>query len=217
MTTITRVVARDIRFPTSRDARRVRRHERGPGLLGRLRRAPDRRPGSRATASPSPSAAATSCASPPSGARAAGRRQDARVDHRRHGRVLARSPATASCAGSARRRASSTWPPPRSSTRCGTSRRRPRASRSGSCSADMTPGAARRVHRFPLHHRRAHARRGARDPASQRAARGRARSRDAARDGYPAYTTSAGWLGYPDDKMRALAARRSARAGRTSR
>ncbi len=26
------------------------------------------------------------------------------------------------------------------------------------------------------------------------------------RDGYPAYTTSAGWIGYPDDKIRALAA-----------
>ena len=24
------------------------------------------------------------------------------------------------------------------------------------------------------------------------------------RDGYPAYTTSAGWLGYPDDKIRRL-------------
>ena len=32
----------------------------------------------------------------------------------------------------------------------------------------------------------------------------------------PAYTTSAGWLGYPDEKVRAAApARRSPRAGRT--
>jgi len=30
------------------------------------------------------------------------------------------------------------------------------------------------------------------------------RERDMLRDGYPAYTTSAGWLGYPDDKIRHL-------------
>ena len=48
------------------------------------------------------------------------------------------------------------------------------------------------------------ARRGARDPAAQRAdARPRARP-SCERDGYPAYTTSAGWLGYADDKVRRL-------------
>jgi L-fuconate dehydratase len=31
-----------------------------------------------------------------------------------------------------------------------------------------------------------------------------AREREILRDGYPAYTTSAGWLGYPDDKIRHL-------------
>ena len=48
---------------------------------------------------------------------------------------------------------------------CGTCGPRSRASRCGSCSADMTPEADRRAHRLPLHHRRAHARRGAGDPA----------------------------------------------------
>ena len=38
------------------------------------------------------------------------------------------------------------------------------------------------------------------------------------RDGYPAYITSAGWLGYPDDEgARDCAARRSPPAGRASR
>jgi L-fuconate dehydratase len=32
----------------------------------------------------------------------------------------------------------------------------------------------------------------------------REREREMLRDGYPAYTTSAGWLGYPDDKIRRL-------------
>jgi L-fuconate dehydratase len=32
-----------------------------------------------------------------------------------------------------------------------------------------------------------------------------AREREMLRDGYPAYTTSAGWLGYPDEKIRTLA------------
>jgi len=42
-----------------------------------------------------------------------------------------------------------------------------------------------------------------------RAARAGRDGREAAlrRDGYPAYTTSAGWLGYPDDKIRALCRR----------
>ncbi len=39
------------------------------------------------------------------------------------------------------------------------------------------------------------------------ARRGRARARRSSRDGYPAYTTSAGWLGYDDEKVEALVAR----------
>jgi len=42
----------------------------------------------------------------------------------------------------------------------------------------------------------------------QQSAAGRAeREAIIRRDGYPAYTTAAGWLGYPDDKLRALARR----------
>src|SRR5215204_6331352 len=36
-------------------------------------------------------------------------------------------------------------------------------------------------------------------------------------DGFPAYTTSAGWLGYSDERLRSLCARRSGKAGRISR
>ncbi len=43
------------------------------------------------------------------------------------------------------------------------------------------------------------------------------RERELLRDGYPAYTTSVGWMGYSDDKVRAAAATRSPTAGRTSR
>ena len=81
----------------------------------------------------------------------------------------------------------------------------PRASRCGSCSSDMTPRAARRRRRLPLHHRRARprSRRCELLRGSARRARPRARRR-CARDGYPAYTTSTGWLGYSDEKVRRL-------------
>ena len=63
---------------------------------------------------------------------------------------------------------------------------------------------ARGRDRLPLHHRRAHARATRADMLAGRAATsGRARG-DRRRDGYPAYTTSVGWLGYPDDKIRRL-------------
>ena len=76
---------------------------------------------------------------------------------------------------------------------------------------------ARRARRLPLHHRRPDAGRGARAARGPRSRARRARGRDAARDGYPAYTTSAGWLGYPDDKVRAAVPRgRRRRLGRTS-
>ena len=70
--------------------------------------------------------------------------------------------------------------------------------------ADMSPARARRVHRLPLHHRRADARRGAR--AAWRRTRPPApRARPScSSDGYPAYTTSAGWLGYDDEQVRRL-------------
>ncbi len=70
--------------------------------------------------------------------------------------------------------------------------------------ADMTPGGTRPLHRLPLHHRRAHARRGARHPARRRCPDGRRARPRCASTAIPAYTTSAGWLGYPDDKLRRL-------------
>ena len=77
---------------------------------------------------------------------------------------------------------------------------------------------ARRCDRLPLHRGRPLAGRGARPPArGARRARPSAR-REIAAAGYPAYTTSAGWLGYADEKVEgARRARRSPTASRTSR
>ena len=69
----------------------------------------------------------------------------------------------------------------------------------------MTPGAARRPRRLPLHHRRP-------DPRARRCDDLRALAPDEARSArpscgataIPAYTTSVGWLGYDDDKIRRL-------------
>ena len=58
--------------------------------------------------------------------------------------------------------------------------------------------------RFPLHHRRADAGRGARHPARQPGRRKDCASPRWSRTAIPAYTTSAGWLGYSDDKVRRL-------------
>ena len=69
--------------------------------------------------------------------------------------------------------------------------------------ADMTPKQLVVVHRLPLHHRRAHAGRGARDARPTGANEGRPRGVSCCRSGYPAYTTSVGWMGYSDDKIRA--------------
>ena len=71
--------------------------------------------------------------------------------------------------------------------------------------ADMTPEELVALRRLPLHHRRA--RRPTRRSRSCERARGhasRARGARCARDGYPAYTTSAGWLGYADDEVARL-------------
>ena len=203
-------------------ARRLGRHEPRSGLLGRLRRAAHRRarPGG-----PRPDlhhrARQRAVRRGVRGAGAAGGGQDARVVHRGHGRRSGgRSPATASCAGSGPRRGSSTWPPPRSSTRSGICGRRPRASRSGSCSADMTPEADRLAASTS-------ATSPTRSPPTKRSdmlrsagtdARRERDRRDASATAIPAYTTSAGWLGYPDDKLRRLC-REAIAAGlaRTSR
>ena len=65
----------------------------------------------------------------------------------------------------------------------------------------MTPGGTRRPGRLPLPDRRAHPGRGAGAAASAAAAgRAGADRRLLRRDGYPAYTTSPGWLGYSDEQ-----------------
>ena len=67
--------------------------------------------------------------------------------------------------------------------------------------ADMTPGAARGVHRLSLHRRCAHAGRGARHPASRNESTKAERELTLLAEGFPAYTTSAGWLGYSEETL----------------
>ena len=64
-----------------------------------------------------------------------------------------------------------------------------------------------------LPQRRAHPRRGGRDARRVRADPRPSAIADLERTGYPCYTTSAGWLGYSDDKLRRLAARRRSTHG----
>ena len=66
------------------------------------------------------------------------------------------------------------------------------------------PGAAGRAGRLPLPDRRADPGPGAGHPAGRRAGQGPSASRSSSATGYPAYTTSAGWLGYDDEKVRRL-------------
>ena len=71
--------------------------------------------------------------------------------------------------------------------------------------ADMTPEEIVRCIDFRYITDAHHARRGARDAScARRRRRARSAKREITRDGYPAYTTSAGWLGYSDDKIRRL-------------
>ena len=80
--------------------------------------------------------------------------------------------------------------------------------------AGMTPGGARRRRRLPLHHRRDHAGGGGGAAAQRAADPARERIAELEATGYPAYTTSAGWLGYDDEKIRALC-REAVAAGST--
>ena len=70
--------------------------------------------------------------------------------------------------------------------------------------AEHVARGARRAGRLPLPHRRADPGGGARHPARRRAGPRGARARTCASEGYPAYTTTPGWLGYGDDKLRRL-------------
>ena len=70
--------------------------------------------------------------------------------------------------------------------------------------ADMTPQQIVSVHRFPVHHRCADAGGGRRHARTAGEEARREREAQLLREGYPAYTTSAGWIGYSDDKIRQL-------------
>ena len=85
----------------------------------------------------------------------------------------------------------------------GPGRQARRASRCGSCCRTMSPEELVDARRLPLPDRRAHARRGARDPARAPSRAAPRASSSCSATGYPAYTTSPGWLGYADDKLRA--------------
>ena len=67
------------------------------------------------------------------------------------------------------------------------------------------PRADRRPRRLPLSDRRPHPGRGAGHPARAAPGQGGAHRRRWSREGYPAYTTSPGWLGYSDEKLVRLA------------
>ena len=203
---------RDVRFPTSRDLRRLGRDEPRARLLGRLRRprAPTPTTAWRATASPSRSAAATRCR-PPRSARSrrcvVGRRVEDVLDDL--GDFSAgSSSATRSCAGSARRRASCTWRSARWSTPLWDLRRQAR--RQAAVEAARRPRPRRRSSTlvdFRYLERRA-------DAATRRcgccsaAEPGRAE-----REATPAAARATrptrrrpGWLGYDDEKLARLAA-----------
>ena len=65
-------------------------------------------------------------------------------------------------------------------------------------------GRDRRARRFPLPDRRPDARPRRSSCSNGRCPGRREREAELLRDGYPAYTTSVGWLGYDDDKIRRL-------------
>jgi L-fuconate dehydratase len=69
---------------------------------------------------------------------------------------------------------------------------------------EMTPEEIVPVHRLPVHHRRAYARRSIGDLARSRAFRARNESRRWSAMGTLPTTTSAGWLGYGDEQLRQL-------------
>ena len=69
---------------------------------------------------------------------------------------------------------------------------------------DLSPEELVGVRRLPLHHRRADARRKRSICSATRGARAQLARQAIVASGYPAYTTSAGWLGYDDAKVEAL-------------
>ena len=80
---------------------------------------------------------------------------------------------------------------------------------------DLDAGAARGDDRLPLHRGRTLAERDAVALLTEMRAGREQRLAEIERTGYPAYTTSAGWLGYADEKIARLSARRARRASAT--
>ena len=110
---------------------------------------------------------------------------------------------TRSCAGSVRRRASCTWRSPPSINALWDLAAKRAGKPLWKLLAEHVPGGARRARGLPVPHRRAHAGRGPRD--SPACAGGRAeRTERLLEGGYPAYTTTPGWLGYADAKLARL-------------
>ena len=189
-------------LPDLARARRVGRDEPRPGLLGGLRGAAHRRRrASRGTRCASRSGAATTSWSPRS--RRCGRTSSAgtssdiiarpRRVQRRHDRrqpaALARPGEGRHAHGDRRRRQRRLGPGRQGGGQAGVAAAR-----------RHDAGADRRAGRLPLPGRRAHPDGGARHPA--RGAAGREeRIAELERAGYPAYTTTPGWIGYSDEKL----------------
>ena len=68
--------------------------------------------------------------------------------------------------------------------------------------AEMPTEELVRLHRLPPHHRRAHPGRGRWRSWTRARSAYADRLAELERDGFPSYTTSVGWLGYPDEKVR---------------
>ena len=115
----------------------------------------------------------------------------------------ASSPRT-SCAGSGRRRASCTSRPRRSSTPSGTCGRRRGACRSGGCSPTSRPRRSSSTVDFRYISDAITPEEAVDLLRAARAGRRASARTSCARAGYPAYTTSAGWLGYDDEKVEQL-------------
>ena len=154
MTRISALDVVDVRFPTSRGLRRLGRDEPRARLLGRLRRAAHRRRrtwrGTRLALHRSAAATTSHVAGGP-GARAPTSSAATSTTLVADIGALARDarPATASCGGSARRRASCTWRSAPSSTPSGTCAARRAGKPLWRLLADAHPRGARRPGRLP--------------------------------------------------------------------
>ena len=182
---------------------------RRPGLLGRLRDPRDRRPTRGSWPDVHDRARQRSLRRGDRGLPASRRRAGrSTISPPISGRSGAAWRATRSCAGWVPKRASSISRWPRSSTPSGISTRR-RAEAGVEAARRHDAGADRPLHRLPVHHRRAHARRSHRSAGARALDQGGSRAGCWA-EGYPAYTTSAGWIGYSDERIREPAATRIA-------